>query len=117
MDGRTDGQMYGRIDRQMDGQTDTTSYKMSIWFPCNALQLEKKYVLAVVFVVDGVVDGGGSGGSVSGGGGGNGGGDDGQPCTRATMDEKGDNISSNMIVSIFVSRLRTHNGAKEDGCL
>ena len=73
--------MDGRMDRQMDGQTDTTSYKMSIWFPCNALQLEKKYVFAVVFVVDvvvdGVVDGGGSGGSVGGGGGGNGGGDDG----------------------------------------
>ena len=43
--------MDGRMDRQMDGQTDTPSYKMSIWFPCNALQLEKKYVFAVVFVV------------------------------------------------------------------
>ena len=68
------------MDRQMDGQTNTTSYKMNIWFPCNALQLEKQECFCCCFcyvVVDGVVDGGGSGGSVVGGGGGNGGGDDG----------------------------------------
>ena len=66
--------MDGRMDRQMDGQTDKTSYKMNNWFPCNAPQLEKKYVFAVVFVVDVVVDGVVDGGGSSGG---NGGGDDG----------------------------------------
>ena len=65
------------MDRQMDGRTDTTPYKMSIWFPCNALQLEKKYVFTVVFVVDVVVDGVVDGGGSSGGNGGNGGGGDG----------------------------------------
>ena len=35
----------------MDGQTDTTSYKMSIWFPCNALQLEKKSMFLLLFLL------------------------------------------------------------------
>ena len=43
--------MDGRMDRQMDGQTDTTSYKMSIWFPCNALQLEKKMFLLLFLLL------------------------------------------------------------------
>ena len=39
------------MDRQMDGQTDTTSYKMSIWFPCNALQLEKSMFLLLFLLL------------------------------------------------------------------